>query len=273
MEAAAAAGLDVVGLTDHDTTSGWEEAAAAAAEVGVDLVRGIEISTGFGPGRGVHLLAYLPDPGYRPLQRELAGVLDGRNERLPRILERLAGLGMPVEQGAVDRIAGDADATGRPHIADAMIEAGYVTDRGEAFRRFLNPGRPAYVPRSAADLRGMIGVIAAAGGVTVVAHPWGRHGSDAMSGDDLASLRTLGLTGIEVDHHDHSPSQRRELRAIADALDLVITGSSDHHGTGKIDHDLGSETTDPLEYARLLQRADEAARLSGRATPRLLRHS
>lgn len=272
VRAAAAAGIDVLGLTDHDTTLGWDEAATAAAEVGVDLVRGIEISTGHGRGYGVHLLAYLPDPTFAPLQRELAGVLAGRNERLPRILERLADVGIGVEQAAVERIAGDAAAIGRPHIADAMVEAGHVADRGEAFRSYLNPGRAAYVARSAADLTTMIRVVREAGGATVIAHPWGRRGRHGLTATDLARLRGLGLAGIEVDHHDHGPSERRELRAIAEDLDLVITGSSDHHGAGKIDHDLGSETTAPEQYQRLLERAGEAARGSGRDVPAVLIH-
>ncbi|EON24735.1 MULTISPECIES: PHP domain-containing protein [Nocardioides] len=266
---AAASGLDVVALTDHDTAEGWSEAAAAAAEVGITLVRGMEISTALGHA-SVHLLGYLPDPTYPPLATALDKILDGRNSRVPGICARLQALGFDVTAEDVRRRAIDAAATGRPHVADVMVAAGMVASRDEAFERFLNPGRPAYVDRYAVPLHEAISLVAASGGVSVLAHPWGRGRAVVLPEARLSELRDAGLVGIEVDHQDHPPAARDALRAIARNLDLVVTGSSDHHGTGKTDHDLGCNTTAPEEYARLLDLAAESARASGRPAPGVL---
>ncbi|MFT3872738.1 MAG: PHP domain-containing protein [Nocardioides sp.] len=269
VRAAAAAGLDVVGLTDHDTAAGWATAEAAALETGISLVRGLEISTRFG-GRGVHLLGYLVDPTYPPLVEALGKILDGRSSRVPAILERLRGLGIDIDVADVRRVAPHARATGRPHIADALVEAGVVSDRAAAFRELLNPGRPAYVQRYAADLEDMIGLVTAAGGVAVIAHPWGRQDPSVLSEEGLARLRQVGLAGVEVDHQDHSPADRERLRAIARELELVATGSSDFHGTGKVNHELGCHTTEVEEFERLIALADAAAAASGRVTPHVV---
>ncbi|GAB2884822.1 PHP domain-containing protein [Nocardioides pacificus] len=273
MRAAAAAGLDVVALTDHDTAAGWAEAEQTARELGLTLVPGMEISTqleaepGTGPRqrrRGVHLLAYLPDPTYPPLAAALVRVLDGRNDRVPAILAALAGLGIELEHDRVALLAGPTAAMGRPHIADALVDLGVVADRTEAFRTFLNPGRPAYVDRYAASLDDMVRLVVEAGGVAVIAHPWGRHRPEGLGEEELARLQGIGLSGIEVDHQDHDPSERERLRAIARNLGLLMTGSSDYHGTGKIDHDLGCNTTHPDELARLLELAAASAARAGR---------
>lgn len=259
VRAAKAAGLDVVALTDHDTTAGWQEAGEAAAEVGIELVRGIEVSTTW-RGRSVHLLAYLPDPADATLGATLGAVVEHRRERVPAIVARLAALGIDVDEAAVAAVAGHAAAAGRPHVADALVAAGVVRDRNEAFDRYLSPGRPAYVHRESAPLTEALAAVIGAGGVAVVAHPWGRGSRSVMGYEDLATLGAAGLTGVEVDHQDHSPLDRAQLREIADALGLVVTGSSDHHGTGKVDHDLGVNTTDPEQYERLLVAAAESAR-------------
>jgi predicted metal-dependent phosphoesterase TrpH len=269
VRAAEAAGLDVLGLTDHDTTEGWTEAARTAEEVGVTLVRGIEVSTWY-RGRGAHLLAYLPDPTYPPLVTHLRKILDGRSSRVPAMLERLRSVGVDVDIADVRRASDGTAATGRPHVADAMVAMGVVPDRSTAFRLYLNPGRPAYVDRYAAPLVEMIGIIGAAGGVTVLAHPWGRHGPESLPERGITELAGLGLAGLEVDHQDHTPADRERLRAIADDLGLVVTGSSDHHGLGKHDHELGCNTTAPDQLARLLALAETASRLSGRTTPEVI---
>ncbi len=255
---AAAAGLDVVAITDHDTTHGWDEAAAAAAEVGVDLVRGIEVSTTH-RGRGVHLLAYLPDPGWPPLAALLGRIRAGRDERIPTMLERLNGAGVVIGRGDLDDGGPPAASIGRPHVADALVRLGAAVDRDDAFRRFLAPGRPGYVGHWAAPLEQAVRVVQEAGGATVVAHPWGRHGPAGLDEETIAALAAQGLTGLEVDHQDHDGPTRDRLRRIATDLDLVVTGSSDHHGTGKVDHELGCHTTDAAQYARLLERAEAAA--------------
>ncbi len=267
VRAAGEAGVDVLALTDHDTTAGWAEASQAATEVGIALVRGIEISTRHSSGRGVHLLAYLPDAEHPGLLAMLAQILEGRDARIPAMLEKLRGLGIPVHTEHVEEVSGHAAATGRPHVADALVALGTVRDRTEAFDRLLKPGRPAYVGRYAAPVDQAIRTVAAAGGVTVVAHPWGRHDPTALGLEAFAELREAGLSGVEVDHQDHDEGARRGLRGIAAQLDLVVTGSSDHHGTGKVDHELGCNTTDPGELTRLLERAGAAAAAAGRAVP------
>jgi 3',5'-nucleoside bisphosphate phosphatase len=266
VHAGAAAGLDVLALTDHDTAVGWEEAAAAAEEVGLRFVPGVEISC-VHAGRPLHLLAYLLDPAHPPLVEALARVLRGRDERLPRICAALRSSGIPIQDDDVRAAAEEATAIGRPHVADQLVRMGVVASRDEAFERLLSPGRPGYVPRYGAPVEDVLAVVAAAGGVSVLAHPWGRHGNGALGLEGLASLRDRGLGGIEVDHEDHTPEQREQLRSLARELDLVVTGSSDFHGAGKTGHDLGCNLTEPGELARLLERADVAARAVGRPTP------
>lgn len=251
VRAAHAAGLDVVALTDHDATSGWAEAAQAADEVGITLVPGLEISTKF-RHRGVHLLAYLPDPTHPPLVAALDRILAGRTERTPAIVDALRRHGIDISEDDVRREAGGSVAAGRPHVADALVRLGVSADRTQAFTDLLNPGRPGYANRYAAPLEEMIPIITDAGGVSVIAHPWGRSGRSLLDAAAIADLQDLGLAGIEVDHQDHSPADRAELRGIAADLDLVVTGSSDHHGLGKVDHDLGVHTTDPEQYERLV---------------------
>lgn len=265
VRAAKGAGLDVVALTDHDTAAGWAEAQATADEVGITLVPGMEISTRLGPA-SVHLLGYLLDPTHPPLAAALDKILDGRNGRVPAICAKLQDLGLDVTEEAVRRGAGDAAATGRPHIADVMVAAGLVASRGEAFAAYLNPGRPAYVVRHACALEEAIELVAGAGGVPVIAHPWGRSPS-AITEETLARLKGIGLMGIEVDHQEHSPDARAALRGIARNLDLVATGASDHHGAGKVDHDLGCNTTDPAEYERILALATSARSTGSAGAP------
>jgi predicted metal-dependent phosphoesterase TrpH len=268
--ASAAAGLDVVALTDHDTAAGWDEAVLAAEESGIALVRGIEISCKHA-GRPLHLLAYLPDPEHESLRSELGRILAGRDDRLPTICARLREHGVEIDEEQVARQAVGAAAIGRPHVADTLISLGVVAHRDEAFDRFLSPGRPGYVERYAPEVSTMLAVVRDAGGVSVIAHPWGRTNTSALQEQGLAALQTQGLAGLEVDHQDHAPAQREELRAIASNLGLVVTGSSDFHGAGKTNHDLGCNTTAPDQLGRLEELAVELGTASGRRTPSVVR--
>ena len=272
VRAAADVGLHVVAITDHDTTAGWAEAETTAREVGIELVRGMEISTKH-HHRGVHLLAYLFDPTHPGLQAELARIVGGRDSRAPAMVEALRFAGIEVTLDDIRESNPDTTVTGRPHVADALVRKGVVTSRDEAFEVWLNPGRPGYVDRYAADLTTMIGLVSAAGGVSVIAHPWGRGRKENLPRRELALLRAAGLSGVEVDHQDHkSPVDvREELRAIARDLDLVATGSSDHHGLGKSNHALGCNTTSVEQYGRLLAAAAAASAASGRRTPEVVR--
>ncbi len=248
---AAAAGLDVVAITDHDTTSGWVAAREEADRVGIDLVCGIELSTTH-RGRSVHLLAYGPDPADVGLVAAMASVIALRNARVPAIVEKLRGLGLEITVDDVLAAAGSAAAAGRPHVADALVRAGVVRDRAEAFDAYLKPGRAAYVHREAAPLLDAVRSVVAAGGAPVLAHPWGRGSAAVLDGEVLETLGRAGLVGIEVDHQDHSAAQRAELRGLAADLGLLVTGSSDYHGAGKADHELGVHTTAPEAYERLM---------------------
>lgn len=249
---AAQAGLDVVALTDHDATTGWQEALAAGDVLDVVVVPGIEISTTF-QGESVHLLGYGFDPDHPPLVEELHRVLDGRDQRLPRILARLAEHGIEITEADVALQSGSAAASGRPHVADAMVAKGYIGHRDEAFQGWLNSRGKAYVGRYAAPLLETIRLLKAAGGSAVVAHPWSRGSDRVLTSAAFEELAAAGLDGIEADHVDHDDWSRRGLRDIARGLDLVVTGSSDYHGTGKSSaFHLGANLTDPAEYERLL---------------------
>ena len=244
--------LDVVALTDHDATTGWDEAAAEADRVGIRLVQGIEISTTF-HGESVHLLGYAFDPADAALNAELDRVLGGRDDRLPRVLEKLAEHGMPLTLEDVAAQSGNAAASGRPHIADAMVAKGYIEDRDEAFNGWLNKHGKAYVERYSAPLERAVELVTAAGGRTVVAHPWSRGSDRVLTPEVFERLKVVGLSGIEADHNDHSEATRAALRGIAADLDLVVTGSSDYHGTGKSEaFRLGANLTAPDQLERLL---------------------
>jgi 3',5'-nucleoside bisphosphate phosphatase len=170
---------------------------------------------------------------------------------------------VPVSEAEVMAQVGDSPSVGRPHIADALIEAGHVGDRQEAFDRFLADGGPAHVPRYTIELERGIDLIHQAGGLAVIAHPWGRGREHLLPPKVLHTLvDDHQLDGIEVDHQDHDVETRRKLHRLADSLGLLATGSSDYHGTGKLDHDLGCNTTDPEvfdEIQRRLARADSSA--------------
>lgn len=251
VRAAAAAGLDVVGVCDHDTFDGLPEARAAAPGAGIEVVGGLEMSTEL-DGASVHLLGYGCRPDDAALGAELERIRAGRTGRLSALLERLTELGLPVTEAEVRAQAHGGPSLGRPHVADALVARGYVADRTEAFDRWLADDRPAFVPRYAAGLAASLALVRAAGGVAVLAHPWGRGSRAVLPPAVLADLvERHGLDGFEVDHTDHDPATRAELRALASGLGVLATGSSDHHGAGKPGNPLGCETTDPEVYQRL----------------------
>jgi 3',5'-nucleoside bisphosphate phosphatase len=249
-----AAGLDVVALTDHDTFDGLDEAVAEGERLGIHVVRGMELSCSSG-GHSVHLLGYEPDPHHPGLAEEMARVRTGRSDRLGPVLVRLAALGVPVTEAEVLAQVGNSPSVGRPHIADALVAAGHVRNRTEAFDRFLADGGPAHVSRYAIRVGLGIDLVHAAGGVAVLAHPWGR-GRERILGPEVISrlVADHGLDGIEVDHQDHDAYTRARLRKLGKRLGILKTGSSDYHGTGKTDHDLGCNTTTDEVYAELVRR-------------------
>jgi 3',5'-nucleoside bisphosphate phosphatase len=257
---AAAAGLDVVALTDHDTMSGIA-AAVAALPPGLTLLPGLELSC-LSSGRSVHLLAYLCDPAGQALAAETELIRDDRVHRARAMVARLAELGAPVTWERVTAIAGDA-VVGRPHIARALAEAGVVATPADAFTaEWIADGGRAHVGRYAPDVARGIALVRAAGGVPVLAHP--RSPGYEISDEVVAGLAAAGLAGLEVFHPDHDPSERTRLTQLANSLDLVMTGGSDDHGAFN-DSGLGSETTPPEQYERLLALASGASPVTGPA--------
>ena len=249
-------GLDVVALTDHDTFDGLDEAAVEGERLGIRVVRGMELSCSR-RGNSVHVLAYGADPASPGLAAEMARVRDGRLGRLAGVLAKLAELGVPVSEAEVMAQVGDSPSVGRPHIADALIEAGHVRDRQEAFDRFLADGGPAHVHRYTIEVDRGIDLVHESGGLAVIAHPWGRGREYVLPSSVLQALaRDHGLDGIEVDHQDHDFETRQRLRTVAASAALLATGASDYHGVGKLDHELGCNTTDPEVFNEMQRRLE-----------------
>jgi predicted metal-dependent phosphoesterase TrpH len=250
---AAELGLDVVALTDHDTTAGLEEAGEAAREVGVELVPGVEFSAEY-QATSIHVLCYWMDASNEDLQTELQRLRDDRFRRGEMMIEKLQALGFDISFERVVEIAGGGNIV-RPHVAQAMVEAGIVADEAEAFDRYIADGGPAHVPKHALDPLDAVDLIGRAGGVCVLAHP-GMWGDQTSVPDDLiAAMAERGMVGLEVDHTDHTPEQRAVYRAMAERLGLVATGGSDCHGTRYDPIRLGSSLCDPEQFAALRARA------------------
>ncbi|WP_030912485.1 PHP domain-containing protein [Streptomyces sp. NRRL F-5126] len=257
---AAAAGLDVVALTDHDSTRGHAEAAAALPD-GLTLVTGAELSCRIG-GVSMHMLAYLFDPAEPGLLAERELVRDDRVPRAHAMIGKLNALGVGITWEQVARIAGDAS-VGRPHIASALVELGVVPTVSDAFTAdWLADGGRAHAEKHESDPFEAIRLVKAAGGVTVFAHPAAVKRGRTVPEDTIARLAAAGLDGIEVDHTDHDAGTRDALRGVARDLGLLVTGSSDYHGSRK-DVALGENTTDPEVYAEIVRRSAGAFPVPG----------
>ncbi|MFJ9825852.1 PHP domain-containing protein [Streptomyces sp. NPDC101160] len=257
---AAAAGLDVVALTDHDTSRGYAEAVAALPE-GLTLVTGAELSCRY-DGVSLHMLAYLFDPEEPALLAERELVRDDRVPRARAMVGKLQELGVPVTWDQVARIAGDGS-VGRPHVAEALVELGVVPDVSGAFTpEWLADGGRAYVEKHELDPVDAIRLVKAAGGVTVFAHPLALKRGECVPESAIARLAEAGLDGIEVDHMDHDEPTRARLRGLAKELGLLTTGSSDYHGSRKT-VGLGDFMTDPEIYGEITRRATGAFPVPG----------
>ncbi|MFI8938472.1 PHP domain-containing protein [Streptomyces syringium] len=264
---AAAAGLDVVALTDHDGVGGHAEA-IAALPAGLTLVTGAELSCRLAPSPsgeaavGLHMLAYLFDPLEPELARERELVRDDRVPRARGMVAKLRELGVPITWERVAELAAGG-AVGRPHVATAMVELGVIDTVSDAFTSdwLANDGR-AYVDKHELDPFEAIRLVKAAGGVTVLAHPLALKRGRCVSESAIAALASAGLDGIEVDHMDHDEPTRARLRGLAADLGLLTTGSSDYHGSRKT-CDLGEYTTDPEIYGEITRRATGAFPVPG----------
>ncbi|MGA5247600.1 PHP domain-containing protein [Streptomyces pseudogriseolus] len=257
---AAAAGLDVVALTDHDTTRGHADAAAALPQ-GLTLVTGAELSCRL-DGVSMHLLAYLFDPEEPALLAERELVRDDRVPRAQGMIAKLNELGVPVTWDQVARIAGDGS-VGRPHVASALVELGVVDSVNDAFTpEWLADGGRAYMPKHETDPFEAVRLVKNAGGVAVFAHPAAVKRGRTVPESAIAELAEAGLDGIEVDHMDHDPDTRARLRGLAGELGLLVTGSSDYHGSRKTCV-LGEFSTDPEVYGEITRRATGAFPVPG----------
>jgi 3',5'-nucleoside bisphosphate phosphatase len=252
MTAARIAGLDVVAITDHDTTGGWAAARDALAP-GLTLVPGTEFSCfhirADGRRISLHLLGYLFDPEHDGLRAARARLRASRLDRGEAIVERMAADGIPITWQRVVEIA-DGGAVGRPHIGRALVEAGVVPDVNAAFADVLSSRSRHYVGKQDLDVFEAIALVRAAGGVSVFAHPLARRRGAVVDDEVIAAMVAAGLGGLEVDHPDNSDEDRMHLRGLALDWDVLATGSSDYHGTNKSTR-LGACTTADAEYERL----------------------
>jgi 3',5'-nucleoside bisphosphate phosphatase len=251
---AAASGLDVVALTDHDTSAGWAEAARALPP-GLTLVTGAELSCrwfGTEPSIALHVLAYLFDPEHAGLAAELARVRDSRESRARLMVDLLRADGIDLDWDAI-LAAADGASIGRPHLAQALVRLGLVPTVTAAFAsEWL--GERYRVPKADLDVFEALALVRAAGGVAVFAHPRATVRGRVVPDHLIAELAAAGLGGLEADHDDHSPAEREHVRGLARDLDLLVTGSSDFHGANKTVR-LGTCTTAPDQYEALVAAA------------------
>ena len=251
-------GINILALTDHDTTRGWDEAKSALlnhpSQTEMKLVLGSEISCQDENGISIHMLGLLFDPNYQPLFEVLERTRENRHSRMERIIARLneAGIDITIDEVNAQR-KGDAT-LGRPHLADALVARGHVASRDEAFAALLHNKSKFYINHYSPSPVETIRLIKAAGGVAIIAHPLASQRGRTISMDLFASLIAAGLDGIEVDHRDHSENEKSELLRFAIENELIVTGSSDYHGTGKLNQ-LAEYTTHPRQWEALEAKA------------------
>ena len=259
MHAASVAGLDVIGLTDHDSTIGWDAAVRELQTVRrrIGLARGAEISCRTDEHISVHLLGLLFDPSESKLATTLATTRDDRVPRMHAMIAKLNLAGIAVTFADVEQQVATGATLGRPHLADALIALRVVKDRGEAFDQYLNNDSPFYVSHISPSPIEAINLVNGAGGVSILAHPGANARNDQISEiaiAEIAAMAEAGLTALEVDHRDHSPAIRTQLRGIANDLGLLVTGASDFHGTGKLNV-LGENQTSETVWNELVARS------------------
>ena len=231
---AVALGLEALAITDHDTFAGYEAALPIARDRGLDLVRGIELSTKHN-GKTVHLLGYFlhkaPRAGFAAW---VTTQLASRRDRNARLAERLRSLGVDIQLEEVEALGHSI--TGRPHFARVLMNKGYVKSTDQAFREYLGEDARAYVDRDSISLVEAIDLVQAGGGLAVLAHPIRVHNEWAV----MEEMAAHGIDGIEVIHSDHPAAMAERYRAFAISKGLLITGGSDYHGGNKPDVRLGT---------------------------------
>ena len=254
-------GLEVLGITDHDTTAGWTEA-IETLRGSLQLALGSEISCLTNDGVSVHMLGLLFDPEHEEMQRVLEETRDGRLPRMRKMIEKMRAEGMDISIEDVEQAMPTGATMGRPHLADALVAKKIVKSRDEAFVELLHNESRFYVSHAAPTPVEAIALIRRAGGVAVIAHPFASHRGQILKPEDFSELVAAGLNGIEVDHRDQNPDERAMLRRIAHELDLVITGSSDYHGTGKL-NSLAENHTHREQWEKLESQSNARRVVSG----------
>ena len=247
-------GLEVLGISDHDTTSGWKEATESLRGT-LKLALGAEISCLTTDGVSVHMLGLLFDSEHQEMQQVLEETRDGRLPRMRKMIEKMRAEGMDISMEDVEQAMPAGATMGRPHLADALVAKKIVKSRDEAFVDLLHNESRFYVSHAAPTPVDAIALIRRAGGVAVIAHPFASHRGQILKAEDFSELVAAGLNGIEVDHRDQNPDERGMLRTIARDLDLVITGSSDYHGTGKL-NSLAENHTHREQWEKLESQAN-----------------
>jgi predicted metal-dependent phosphoesterase TrpH len=272
---AASLGLEVLAITDHDTTEGVAPAQAAAQRWGITVVPGVEISAISGQEE-IHLLGYFINLGHPELQMLLARTREARQERAQKMLARLAKLGMPIEWERLTEISAGSRSVGRPHVAAALLKAGYVSSYDEAFSLWIGRGCPAYVERYKLTPEEAIQLVRRSGGLPVLSHPriYSRSGQCKVSLDLnrwLPRLRDAGLVGLEVYYPNYPHRVSRDLLTLAVQHGLLITGGSDFHG-GLLGNGLGSVAVpwavwEGLKRRHRLSRTRSTGQLSSNTQP------
>jgi predicted metal-dependent phosphoesterase TrpH len=251
---ALAQGLDTLAITDHDAIAGWSSA-VQTLRGDLKLVLGAEISCLTKTGVSVHMLGLLFDGTNSALLETLENTRDDRLPRMRKMIELMQADGIDISISDVEAAMPPGATMGRPHLADALVAKKIIKSRDEAFVELLNNESKYYVTHFAPTPVDAIKLIRAAGGVAVIAHPFASLRGQILQSSDFIDLKVAGLNGIEVNHRDQSNEERLSLLSIASDLDLVMTGSSDYHGTGKL-NSLGENVTDPAEWERLEAMAD-----------------
>lgn len=246
---ALAQGLDTLAITDHDAIAGWQSATQTLRGA-LKLVLGAEVSCLTHDGISVHMLGLLFDGENQAINDMLEITRDERLPRMRKMIELMAADGIPISLADVEAAMPIGATMGRPHLADALVAKKVIKTRDEAFNGLIDNGSKYYVAHMAPTPVDAIKAIRSAGGVAVIAHPFASLRGQILKSEDFLELKAVGLNGIEVNHRDQSNEERSNLLEIARDLDLVITGSSDYHGTGKL-NSLGENVTDPAEWDHL----------------------
>ena len=244
VDAAVARGMEAISITDHDTVGGLAEGRRRAEELGVEFIDGIELSSEW-RGREVHILGYFIDPEAPELKKELAKMKEARDNRNVKILEKLSNYKIDISLEELQEEAG-GDIVGRAHIANLMLNKGYVYSKGEIFKRYLGIGGVAYVPKGDLSPERAVEIIRENGGIASLAHPKYISEDEVRLTELINDLKKSGLEAMEVYYSNFSLKEVLKYKKLARKMDLLLTGGSDYHGGNKGNIEIGDGGV-PLE--------------------------